>query len=304
MRRDTHAGSWYDDDANTLGNEIDQALSHAVESSVPNLKYIISPHAGYFYALRTAAMSYSMIDPSIINTVFILGPSHYLPLRGCAVDISRSLKTPLGNLKVDIKIVDSLVDEYDFMVLNKRRSEQEHSIEMQLPILKHLFNRSGATHIKVVPILVGYVDHTDLEHIGEALLPYFQREDTLFVISSDFCHFGKRFSFTQTGYEDEGFPLWEAIKKLDLDGVKHILKHDLEAFLKYLKETKNTICGRHAIEILLKLISLAGIKIHSKMLSYTQSGKCANLQDSSVSYCAIAGIHIPMSIEACFNPQN
>jgi predicted class III extradiol MEMO1 family dioxygenase len=33
--------------------------------------------------------------------------------------------------------------------------------------------------------------------------------------------------------------------------------HDLEGFQKYLKETRNTICGRNPIQLLLAIIQLA-----------------------------------------------
>ncbi|EDO06391.2 Memo-like family protein [Babesia bovis T2Bo] len=298
MRRSIHAGSWYSNDAEILTEQIDQALSQAVEPFGSALKYIISPHAGYAYSLKTAGMSYGIIDTKKVNTVFILGPSHHLPLKGCAVDVSSTLQTPFGELQVDNDITTELLKGKCFKELSKRNSEEEHSIEMQLPILHYVANKSNADHIKVVPIVVGYMLNEGLEDVGQALLPYFEKEDTIFVISSDFCHFGKRFGFTRTGFEDQDMPIWKAIESLDLDGVKLIVEHDLEGFLAYLRKTKNTICGRHPIEVLLKLISMSQLKITSKMLSYTQSSKCSERSDSSVSYCSIAGMLSANAAEA------
>lgn len=42
--------------------------------------------------------------------------------------------------------------------------------------------------IVVVPILVGAIDKDKEEMYGRILAPYFAREDTFCVISSDFCH--------------------------------------------------------------------------------------------------------------------
>jgi AmmeMemoRadiSam system protein B len=42
--------------------------------------------------------------------------------------------------------------------------------------------------IKIVPILVGSFNRTHEVEIGRVLAPYLAREDTFFVISSDFCH--------------------------------------------------------------------------------------------------------------------
>ncbi len=42
--------------------------------------------------------------------------------------------------------------------------------------------------IKIVPILVGGINEDQEREYGELLAPYFAREDTFVVVSSDFCH--------------------------------------------------------------------------------------------------------------------
>jgi MEMO1 family protein len=63
-----------------------------------------------------------------------------------------------------------------------------------------------------------------------------------------------------------------------------------EAFGKYLAQTKNTICGRHPIGVLLgALASLERDKdIHPlmKWVRYEQSSACLTVRDSSVSYAS------------------
>lgn len=44
------------------------------------------------------------------------------------------------------------------------------------------------TDIKIVPILVGGISEDQEREYGELLAPYFAREDTIVVVSSDFCH--------------------------------------------------------------------------------------------------------------------
>lgn len=67
--------------------------------------------------------------------------------------------------------------------------------------------------ITIVPVLVGALS-TDREGAyGQIFAPYLQDPQNLFVISSDFCHWGKRFSFTFT----DGGPgaISSAIERLD-----------------------------------------------------------------------------------------
>lgn len=42
--------------------------------------------------------------------------------------------------------------------------------------------------IKIVPILVGAIDYDKEISYGRLLAPYLARDDTIFVVSSDFCH--------------------------------------------------------------------------------------------------------------------
>ena len=67
--------------------------------------------------------------------------------------------------------------------------DEEHSLEMHLPFIK----KSLGDNFKLVPIMVGATDYAMQQEYGKLLAPYFDDEDTLFVVSSDFCHWGKRF---------------------------------------------------------------------------------------------------------------
>ena len=42
--------------------------------------------------------------------------------------------------------------------------------------------------IKIVPILVGAIGTEKEKLFGKALAPFLEREDTLCIVSSDFCH--------------------------------------------------------------------------------------------------------------------
>jgi len=62
----------------------------------------------------------------------------------------------------------------------------------------------------------------------------------------------------------------------------HIERNDWDEWTRYLEQTNNTICGRHAISIL--LLSVAGMT--TKFVAYEQSERCYSIKDSSVSYAA------------------
>lgn len=65
----------------------------------------------------------------------------------------------------------------------------------------------------VVPIMVGSLSIEAEAMYGEILAPYLADPQNLFVISSDFCHWGQRFRYT---YYDKSYgPIYKSIENLD-----------------------------------------------------------------------------------------
>lgn len=94
--------------------------------------------------------------------------------------------------------------------------EDEHSIEMHLPYARLI----GAQDCSIVPIMVGEVDSKLAGDFAKALQPYFTDSQTVFLVSSDFCHWGKRFDYTW--YKKEDGHIYQSITKLDHEGMHHI----------------------------------------------------------------------------------
>ena len=86
-------------------------------------------------------------------------------------------------------VIDDLFKTKIFNDIGKDREEQEHSLEMHLPFIQKAF---GGTDIKLIPIMVGNCDETLENAYGKLFTKYFEDDNTVFVISSDFCHWGER----------------------------------------------------------------------------------------------------------------
>jgi len=71
----------------------------------------------------------------------------------------------------------------------------------------------------IVPIMVGEVNEKMITQYAEVLKPYFEDPGTIFLVSSDFCHWGERFDYQYC--EGKG-KIWERIQSLDMEGIKHI----------------------------------------------------------------------------------
>lgn len=110
-------------------------------------------------------------------------------------------------------------------------------------------------------------------------------KDVLFVISSDFCHYGQRFEYHR--FKDD---ISARIKELDLAGFQAISTNNPDTFQQYLSTTGNTICGREPLLLFLTLLSKYKSTCSWKLLSYSQSNEISSQSDrldrldSSVSY--------------------
>lgn len=89
--------------------------------------------------------------------MFLLGPSHKLPLRSCALSAMDSYETPIGNIQLDKEsksycanvvrrttglklsdcclppVIEELKNTGKFDTLKKKDEEDEHSLELLLP---------------------------------------------------------------------------------------------------------------------------------------------------------------------------
>lgn len=288
-RRAVHAGSWYSGDARELNGKLEGWLSKTNPTHRP-AKAIIAPHAGYSYCGSCAAHAYRQIDPVSVKRIFILGPSHHVHIPGCALSSLAVYITPFYNLLVDNTVNNELMATGEFERMSKKTDEEEHSIEMHLPyIAKVMESKRG--HFTIVPILVGSLSPEKESKYGKLLSKYLMDPDNVFIVSSDFCHWGRRFhyvNFDRGAYRH----IYQFIEALDRKGMDVIERLDPQGFTEYLKKHQNTICGRHPIGVLLNAVQALAIsngysaKWAFKFLHYTQSSLCQDFDDSSVSYAA------------------
>jgi len=289
IRQASHAGSWYTDCGEELDAQLDHWLSKA-SSSMRGARAIIAPHAGYSFCGACGAFAYRQVDPSAVKRVFILGPSHHVRMSNCALSGTKTYKTPLYDLLIDQDINKELYATGAFDTMSLNTDEAEHSIEMHLPyVAKVMESQRGL--FTIVPILVGSLSPDKEAKYGQLLVRYLSDPQNLFVISSDFCHWGKRFSYTY--YNKSDGKIWQSIEHLDRMGMDIIEKLDPPAFTNYLQTFQNTICGRHPIGVLLNAIASLrasgnGVRMELKFLQYAQSSQCETSRDSSVSYASAA----------------
>lgn len=204
--------------------------------------------------------------------------------------------------------------------MSRSTDEDEHSLEMQLPYIYKLLSRTFASpdlFPLLVPILVGATTPSAERAYGALLAPYLADPSSVFIISSDFCHWGSRFSYTyylpsSSSAPADGYalrssksrnspptdpPIYESIVRLDKLSMEAIESGSHEKLVQNLKETGNTVCGRHPIGVL--MAAMEALRDEGKLpedggrcrfVRYERSGEVREVSESSVSYASAFAI--------------
>ncbi|CAI4043815.1 hypothetical protein SKDZ_10G2140 [Saccharomyces kudriavzevii ZP591] len=328
VRPATHAGSWYSNRTQELSQQLHTYLTKSsLKGPIRNARVIICPHAGYKYCGPTMAYSYASLDiSSDVKRIFILGPSHHIYFKNqILISAFSELETPLGNLKVDTDLCKALVKKEHsekgkklFKLMDQDTDMAEHSLEMQFPMLVETLKWRGLSldEVKIVPMIVSH-NSIDIDHsIGDVLSEYIKNPNNLFIVSSDFCHWGRRFQYTgYVGSKEEldeaiqeetevemltarsklshhQVPIWQSIEIMDKYAMKTLADtanpERYGAWKQYLEITGNTICGEKPISVILSALSrikdASALSIKFHWPHYSQSSHVTSIDDSSVSY--------------------
>jgi AmmeMemoRadiSam system protein B len=253
VREMTHGGEWYPTDA-SLAKMMKASFFYAPVTAADkiNVVGIISPHSCYTVCLRTAAKAYARVNPDNYDTVIVLGPSHHRQLTCCLVSDASVAKTPFGDLEIDRDSCKSLCesDPNLFTLMTKDVDDAEFSLEMQYPLIKWVF---GERPVKLIPILVGSLNEEREAVVGTIIKPFLTADRALFVISSDFTHWGEIFRFTKM--QNPRKPLSQQLKLFDEKAQNVIVQFNAVHFRFLIEEMNGAICGCYSIALVISALS-------------------------------------------------
>lgn len=204
------------------------------------LMVLIVPHAGYEYSGQVAAAGFKQIESKNDQEIILLGASHSAWFPGVAVYNQGVWETPLGKVEVDEKLAERLIDP-DFQIVEDQQAHRnEHSLEVQLPLLQSVLR-----NFKVVPLLIGQAQEESLKRLADLISSIFRVEKSkperlLLVVSSDLSH----------------YPDYETAKIVDEKTVEVIKAGDWRRFDKTLDQLRNQFpqvdtfcCGASAVKV-------------------------------------------------------
>ncbi len=256
-RKPVYAGKFYPENKNELDNDLKKYFSLA-KNRKNDAFAVISPHAGYMFSGEVAASAINQINPDKkYENVFVITSSHSCHFNGASIYNTGNYETPLGEIKVNKNIADTLIKEYAVFDFIADAHLNEHSLEVQLPFLQYHLKHG----FSLIPIVIGGDNKETSKSIADALMPYFNKNN-LFIISSDFSH----------------YPNYDDAVEIDNKTAKAVCSNNPQIFLETLQENKKSginnlatdICGTSAVLCLLYLTENGDFEYN--MIDYRNSG--------------------------------
>ncbi|MBT3455448.1 AmmeMemoRadiSam system protein B [bacterium] len=245
---------------------------------------MIMPHASLGASGDVASATCRLLDKSHFTKVIVIGLSHrsygaqtpfvFLPSK------FTKYKTPLGPIELEQDVTDKLIGiDHKLFSYHAKSFEQEHSLEVELPVLQFYLK-----DFTLLPILVNNPNTEQFKQAAKLLKTYIDK-NTLIVASSDFTHHGKAFGYN---IFPEQKTQQQSIKVFDSMAISTIENLSLEQFSSFLAKTQATICGKNPIKFLLSILNTGACeKVYPHVIAYNTSGKKFNSTDHSVSYAGI-----------------
>jgi predicted class III extradiol MEMO1 family dioxygenase len=218
IRKPAVAGQFYPEDRETCLAEIRQCLPAEVPGEglpVPLVGGLV-PHAGWTFSGPLAVLVFAAVKRrrGTVGTFVICGAAHGYFGSQPAVDGSDAWETPLGTTQIDASLRQVLLDS-GAVVADSSAHRHEHSIEVQVPFLQHLFPDA-----RIVPIIVPASESA--LGLGQALADASlapsgleggtssnpqtanrKPQSPVFIGSTDLTHYGPRYGFTPMGIGSE-----------------------------------------------------------------------------------------------------
>lgn len=265
IRQPAAAGQFYPSSEKALKKQINEFVKENVTKH--DAIACILPHAGYIYSGRVAVETVSGIN--IRNNIVLLGPNH----TGCGKKFSimcqGSWQTPLGNIKINAELAKKILQVSDILEDDRLAHLQEHSLEVELPILQYFKN-----DFNIVPITILSNETNVLIKLGIDIANAIQNANlsntTMIIASSDMTHYeAKKIAFDK-----------------DSAAIKAILELNENKLTEKVRELNITMCGYAPVTAMLAAAKALGAK-NAKLIKYQTSAEVTGDKSSVVGYAGI-----------------
>ena len=201
IRKPAVAGQFYGASRQDCLEEIADCIrSGRIDEKTPlpgNITAGIVPHAGWTFSGDMAAMVFAAIKRANekVDTFVIFGAAHTYMGSLAAVYNKGFWQTPLGDIAIDETLAEAIIKTSSPAQSAPDAHKFEHSIEVQIPFIQHLFPVA-----KIVPILVPPAKFA--VQLGDDVAKCIKSapdKKIVCIASTDLTHYGPRYGFCPQG---------------------------------------------------------------------------------------------------------
>jgi MEMO1 family protein len=265
------AGSWYPGTRGALEGEVDSLLASASVPALGDVVAVMSPHAGMMFSGGVAAHAYRAVQNQDIDTVVLVGPSHFVGFDGVAIYERGGFETPLGVSEVNEPLAAALIAASPVIRPHPSAHVREHSLEMQLPFIQRVLSA------RIVPLVIGFQTRETIVALASALSSVLRQHRALIAASTDLSHYFAA----------------ERAEVLDARVSRFVGEFDPEGFLDEFEGYPETERGRFvacgggaAIAAMIAARALGATA--GRVLKYANSGDVSGDRSAVVGYLAAA----------------
>lgn len=256
-------GSFYPsslDDTNYMISEFNKQIDGFNEELDNNTiipKALICPHAGLYYSGLTASFGYKLLANSMNKPkrIIIFAPSHRVGFKGTSVGDYDKYIVNNTEISCDREYVKLLKNKFN-LNFNEQAHKNEHSAEIQLPLLNFYI---GAENYEVITVVYSDENYLNLSEIIQFLM---KDDDNFVVISTDLSHFKS----------------YDEARVIDSRIVEGVLDKDIQ------KTSIGEACGM--LGILAMTDTIKKMNLDVRLLDYCNSGDISGDKSSVVGYAS------------------
>ena len=286
-RKSIVAGQFYPAQHSSCVDEINEYNEQIIppEALPETIVAGIVPHAGWTFSGLLALMVFSAIKQQHekVNTFVIFGAAHSYFGPAPAIYDTGTWTTPMGDVVIDEDLA-AVILKSGTAISNPDAHSDEHSIEVQVPLIQHLF--PGA---KILPILTPPSEQAIAvgDSCGDAVATE-QNKKIICIGSTDLTHYGPRYGFEPMGAGPDALQWASDVN--DKEFIDLVLKLEPEELLANAEKNCNA-CGPGAAAATVAAAKKLG-KTSGQLLAHTNSNeimqkKFGSPSSDSVGYAAI-----------------
>jgi MEMO1 family protein len=288
IRRAVVAGQFYGSPREKCVSELEECLAEAkYKGPLPSTIVAgIVPHAGWVFSGALAAMVFKAVKQTTpdVETFVIFGAVHsWYGSDTAAVYDSGTWQTPLGEIEIDARLAHDIVAASGAADANCEAHAREHSIEVQVPFIQHLFPKA-----KIVPIMVMPGDLAAQLGKDAAGVIKASGKKVVCIGSTDLTHYGPRYGFDPKGVGERALKWAREVNDTAL--IEMALGMHAEQIVDMAEEKMNA-CGAGAVAATVAAAKAMG-KTSGVLLAHRHSNdvmeaRFGETSDESVGYAAI-----------------